>query len=96
MECKDYKYNWLKYIAVAYVPLTVFYILIVALRLSVSSASMVVYVTVSQIIAAPGLMRFNTGIVSRYLTLEVLLNLYTIIMEPGLFSWCVQALLFAP
>ena len=79
VECQDYKYNWLKYIAVAYVPLTVFYILIVSLRFSVSSASMVVYVTVSQIIAAPGLMRFYySGLTSRYLTLEVLLNLYAI------------------
>ena len=71
VECQDYKYNLLKYIAVAYVPLTVFYILIVSLRISVSSASMVVYVTVSQIIAAPGLMRFYyTGIISRFITLN--------------------------
>ena len=78
VECQDYKYNWLKYIVVAYVPLTVFYILIVSLRISVSSALMVVYVTVSQIIAVPGLMRFNTGIISRFITLKVLLNLYAI------------------
>ncbi len=55
VECKDYKYNWLKYIAVAYLPLTLFCILIVFLRIS---APMVVYVTVSQIISAPGVIRW--------------------------------------
>ncbi len=58
VECKDYKYNWLKYIAVAYLPLTLFYIAIVLLKISVNSASMIVYVTMSQIISAPGLIRW--------------------------------------
>ena len=58
VECKDYKYNWLKYIAVAYLPLTAFYILMIVLRVSVNSGPMVVYVTISQMIASPGLLRF--------------------------------------
>ena len=58
VECKDYKYNWLKYIAVAYLPLTAFYILMIVLRVSVNSGPMVVYVTVSQIVAARGILRF--------------------------------------
>ena len=58
VECKDYKYNWLKYIAVAYLPLTAFYILIIVLRVSVNSGPMVVYVTVSQMLAASGIIRF--------------------------------------
>ena len=58
VECKDYKYNWLKYIAVAYLPLTAFYILMIVLRVSVNSGPMVVYVTISQMIAAPGIFQF--------------------------------------
>ena len=51
VECKDYKYNWLKYIAVAYLPLTAFYILTIVLRVSVNSGPMVMYVTVSQMLS---------------------------------------------
>ena len=58
VECKDYKYNWLKYIAVAYLPLTAFYILMIVLRVSVNSGPMVVYIAVSQMIATPGVLRF--------------------------------------
>ena len=36
VECKDYKYNWLKYIAVAYLPLTAFFIPMIVLRVSVN------------------------------------------------------------
>ncbi len=47
VECKNYKYNWIKYIAIAYIPLTVFYVLMVLLKVSDNSSTMVVYVTVS-------------------------------------------------
>ena len=57
VECTDYKYNWLKYIAVAYLPLTVFYIVVVLLKISVNSAPLVVYVTISQVVSAPSLIR---------------------------------------
>ena len=79
VECQDYEYNWLKYIAVVYVPLTVFYILIVALRFSVTSPAVVAYVTVSQIFAAPGVLRlYFNGFVRRYLILKVFASLYAI------------------
>ena len=50
VECTDYKYNWLRYIAVAYGPLTVFYFIIILLRISVTKGYMVAYVTVSQML----------------------------------------------
>ena len=56
----NYKYNWVKYIAVVYVPLTVFVLIIIFFRFSASSGSMVVYVTVSQMMA-------NMAVVSLYL-----------------------------
>ena len=53
VECSDYNYNWLKYAAAAFLPLTGFYILVVIFRISVTSEAMSAYVLVSQIIAAP-------------------------------------------
>ena len=58
--CKDRWYNWVKYIAVVYVPLTVFVLIIIFFRFSANSGSMVVYVTVSQ-------MMTNKSVVSLYL-----------------------------
>ena len=41
VKCVDYKYNWLKYIAVAYLPLTVFYLTIITLKISANSGLLV-------------------------------------------------------
>ena len=43
VECSHYKYNWLKYIAVAYAPLTLFYVLAIMLRVSSTSRLMAGY-----------------------------------------------------
>ncbi len=51
VECTHYKYNWIKYIAVAYIPLTLFLIVVITFRISATSGSMVGYVTVSQLMA---------------------------------------------
>ncbi len=39
VECKNYKYNWIKYIAIAYIPMTV---LIVLLKVSVNFSTLAV------------------------------------------------------
>ena len=44
----DYKYNWIKYVAVAYGPLTLFYIAAVIFRISATSGLMTCYVTICQ------------------------------------------------
>ena len=41
VECSHYKYNWLKYIAVAYIPLTLFYFLVILFRLSATSGTLI-------------------------------------------------------
>ena len=65
VECTDYKYNWLKYIAVAYGPLTVFYFIIIIFRISATSGYMLGYVTVCQMLTIRGLatmlFNFTTG-----------------------------------
>ena len=57
VECSDYKYNWLKYIAVAYIPLTLFYFTVIIFRISATSGSMIGYVTVSQMVATYSLVK---------------------------------------
>ena len=40
VNCTDYKYNWIKYIAVAYLPLTVFFVIVITFRISAVSGAM--------------------------------------------------------
>jgi hypothetical protein len=57
VKCEDYKYGWLKFIGVAFVPLTVFYVLVIVFRISVTLSSLNGFVLVSQIIATPPVIR---------------------------------------
>ena len=57
VECSDYKYNWLKYITVAYLPLTLFYFLAIVFRISVNSNKLQGYVVGTQIAVSPSIIR---------------------------------------
>ena len=48
VNCTYYKYNWLKYIAVAYIPLTAFYFFIITFRVSATSGWLNGYVLLTQ------------------------------------------------
>lgn len=51
VECtQDYKFNLLKYVAVAYIPLTVFFFIVIILRISATSGYLLGYVTICQIL----------------------------------------------
>lgn len=60
VNCTNYKYNVIKYVAVAYVPLTLFYLAVIVFRVPINSGAMITYVTISQIFASPGLITFYT------------------------------------
>ena len=53
VNCTEYRWNWMKYIAVAYLPLTAFYFVVVALRINVTAASVDVLIIACQIISTP-------------------------------------------
>ena len=53
MNCTGMTYNWIKYIAVAYIPLTFFFIFVFVFRLSGTSPLLRSYVTVSQGLTSP-------------------------------------------
>ena len=59
VNCTDtsWQYGALKYFAVAYLPLTVFYILVILFKISVTSGSTVSYVLTCQIVSIPLLLR---------------------------------------
>ena len=52
VKCNHSRYNWLKYIVVAFVPVTVFYLVIVTFQITVTSAPVNALVLSSQIITS--------------------------------------------
>ncbi len=54
--------NLAKYLAIAFLPLTVFYVIVVAFRVSATSGYLRGYVLMSQIITTPSLLRYVTSL----------------------------------
>ena len=61
--CKYSWYNWMKYLATTYLPLTIFVFIVIIFRFSANSGSMVVYVTLSQLM-------INKNIASLYILIH--------------------------
>ena len=53
VHCSGRKVEWLKYIAMAYIPVTVFYAILALFRISVTSGSLNAFIMVSQILSSP-------------------------------------------
>ena len=66
VTCDNTKYNWLKYITLAFAPLTFFLIIVFCFRISATSAQLNGFIFFSQIISAPVSMRelFNVNILN--------------------------------
>ena len=52
VKCEDYKYGWVKFIAAAFLPLTLFYFVVIVFRISATSPTLNGYILVSQIVAS--------------------------------------------
>ena len=57
VKCNNYNNGWIKFIFAAFVPLTIFYILVIMFRISVTSSTLNAFVMVSQIAASPPVIR---------------------------------------
>ena len=57
VKCEDYRYGWVKFIAVAFLPLTLFYIIVIIFRISATSSALNGYVLISQLFAIPSIIR---------------------------------------
>ena len=55
-HCSHYKYSWLKYLVMAYLPLTIFFLVVVFFRFSALSAPMNAFIFFSQIVSSPSVM----------------------------------------
>jgi len=56
----DFKRNLLKYLIIAFVPLTVFYLVVMVFKISITLGNMVGYILTSQVVTVPLLMRAVT------------------------------------
>ena len=52
--CSDDQYSWMKYVAIAFVPLTVFLVLVLCCRINTTSPKLYAFVTFNQAMAVPG------------------------------------------
>ena len=55
-HCLHYKYNWLKYLVMAYLSLTIFFLVVILFGFSALSASMNAFIFISQIVSSPPVM----------------------------------------
>ena len=65
-NCTDSHYNWVKYVTAAFVPLTVFFIIILCCRVSATSPQLYAFVTFSQTIAISANLRIILAAIANY------------------------------
>ena len=78
VQCKSFKYGWIKFITVAFLPLTVFYMLVIIFRISATSSTLNGYVLVNQIIATPAVIQsfYTNNQVNPYYYVSKSVNLF--------------------
>ena len=57
VKCNNYNNGWIKFIVAAFLPLTIFYIIVITFRILVTSSTLNAFVMVSQITASPPVIR---------------------------------------
>ena len=65
-NCTDSHYNWIEYVTAAFVPLTVFYVIILMCRVSATSPQLYAFVTFSQITAISANVRIILAAIANY------------------------------
>ena len=79
VNCTEYTKNWVKYIAISFLPLTGFFILVVTFRVSVTSGTVNTFVLISQTMTTPAIMRVLTLIpLKSQSSMYILLSVYGI------------------
>ena len=57
VKCESYKNGWIKFAAAAFLPLTLFYIIVITFRISATSPTLNAFIMVNQVIAIPSIIR---------------------------------------
>ena len=86
VKCEDYKYGWLKFIAAAFLPLTLFYVIVIVFRISATSPALNGYVLVSQIAATPTMVHLVYTFKLRYPIIESQIAVVTLKFITALYA----------
>ena len=57
VECADYGYNWMKYVAAAFFPLTLLFLVVIIFRISVTAGPLDVFILFCHIVSFPAVVR---------------------------------------
>ena len=57
VKCESYKNGWVKFAAAAFLPLTLFYIIVITFRISATSPTLNAFIMFNQIVAIPSILR---------------------------------------
>ena len=79
VECTDYGLNWLKYIAIAFLPLSVFYILVLVLKISATAGSMNALITSFQLWFSSGLVRYHYALYRHRIVANIAISVFCIV-----------------
>ena len=74
----EFKSNLFKYVAVAFLPLTIFYLGAVMFKLSVTSGNMVAYVMVCQLVSVPAIQRYLWKHSGKYVRYQLIVDIHAI------------------
>ena len=91
----SYSNHWIKYIAVAYGPLTIFCLVVTVFHISAPSPSMSAFVLVSQLTTAPVQMRILTDLLSHN-HISLLVSAHTLISFYGVWNLDFFRLVYSP
>ena len=53
IKCTNSRYNWLKFIAVAFIPLTIFYFIVILFRINATDPYLYIFITFNQVLTSP-------------------------------------------
>ena len=71
--------NWFKYIVIAYLPLTVFYCLVLLLKMSATTGSVNSLITIIQVCTSPGIVRFHYASHSYHTTIDWAMGVFSVL-----------------
>ena len=67
VKCTKYEGNWVRFVGAAFLPLTLFYFIVIAFRISAVAPKLQCYILISQVVATQSIARYVYALQDRYL-----------------------------
>ena len=93
-DCTNYHHNWIKYLLIAYLPVSVLYLAVIAFKLNAMSPSMNACIFVCQMVSSPSFMSLISGYI--YTQTEFPIDLDVITFVYGVWNLDFFRLAFPP